>query len=1500
MSLRPFPASAPLSLVFLLLMSSFACSSDEEQGPILRVVIQYDANAGLERLQIGGRFDDNTGAFAPGFVPQTPTALTSGSETIDILMPQSAIGRAVLLRVDGESGGALAVTGFTQLSTISADVTDAVVVLEDAYVQCGDGVIVEPLERCDDGNDSGGDGCGAGCLVEEGFVCETLPSGTSSCMPEQVVPVDEPLVELTASTVTVEEGTGLGVAVRVRLPEGESSLTDAVSASLTVSGSAGSEDFSAPGSLDVVFAVGTEDGAIQNFTFAITTDGLIEGDETLVVTLGNPVNAALGTFDELSATVIDAESATVGFEKVAPRAGEDDGTAALRVALTPDPPTATLASDVTVALSDRGTGSAVPGTDYEAFDTTVVTFPAGTSGESIQSVPVTLLGDTTVESEKTIDFGLGAPTGPAALGANAATLTVVDDDSVAISFVSDTFSVAEDGGSVSVQVQLTIPGGGVLPRAASVLVEVISGTAGVGTDFQVPSASTRSLTFPLGSDDGAQQAIQIAVADDAFYEDVEDFTVRLALPSDAVIGVRGEATVEIVDNETAAYAFAQSSSNVDEDGSALIVPVTLVLDAGVSLAVPLSFRVTDSGRGSAAVSADYAVTGAGNLTFGPGSVNGARVDLTVTPSDNSVVDGTRTVILELTGPLSQEPREHVVSIVDDDNASISFATPNQRVVEGVGTVSVDLTLNVPGGGGLLAPAEVVLEVAGGTTASDPDDFTTGSLTLNFNTGALDDEVQSIELTVVDDALVENDESIVLRVASATGLTAGSGTSTVVIEDNETASVGFTLSSSMVVESSGTPLDIDVRLDLGPGAGTETTEPVVVTIIDTLEGDANPGTDYTFSPSSQMLTFPAGSVDGASQTVTLTPIDDAILEGAKTVVLRASASGAALGVSDHEVTIVEDDSATLEFSASAVSVSEADGSVTASVVLSVPGGGDLVAPVSAQVLVAGGGSAAAGSDFTAPADAMVTFDAGTSSGASRSVTFTLQNDTLFEGDESFTLQLGGLSNALAGATNTLTATIQDNESGTVGFAFDSSTASESDGPQSIDIVLDFDSAGTTLASPVTVNVSVAAGSTAVDGSDYTITSSLSFTFPAGSGDGDIQQVVVDPIDDIDVGLSVELILTITATGAPLGEASHTLGLVDDDTASVSLSAGSGSVDESDDATVQVDLRIPGGGTLVSSASVELTLVEESIVDGDYSGPSSWTVTFAPGSGDGDSDSITVPIVDDRLYEGDETFRIDLSAPTGISLGGTTSQRVTVVDNESALVAFRATGSSIDEDDTDVLAVAFFLTLDADSTAIPIEVTVQDTGTGSAQSGSDFNVVGGLSRTFPSGSLDDAEESIELEAIDDTSLQGDRTIVFGLSSSDATADSGTHTVTLIEDDAATVTFDPPNLNAGENAGTVQATVRLSVPSAGSLPTAESVQVELLGGTATVDDFAFSSPQTLSFLASDPDGTTLTVDISIDEDALLEADETVILRLFNPSSGLAVGGAGSEFTLLIQDND
>jgi hypothetical protein len=90
-------------------------------------------------------------------------------------------------------------------------------------------------------------------------------------------------------------------------------------------------------------------------------------------------------------------------------------------------------------------------------------------------------------------------------------------------------------------------------------------------------------------------------------------------------------------------------------------------------------------------------------------------------------------------------------------------------------------------------------------------------------------------------------------------------------------VAFSLASSATVDES-TALDIVVTLSLSSGS---LGSPVTVDVVDLTTGTATSGTDYT-AFGTQTVTFPIGSVDGATQTVTLTPTDDTDVEGNETV------------------------------------------------------------------------------------------------------------------------------------------------------------------------------------------------------------------------------------------------------------------------------------------------------------------------------------------------------------------------------------------------------------------------------------------------------------------------------------------------------------------------------------------------------------------------------------------------------------------------------------------
>jgi hypothetical protein len=113
--------------------------------------------------------------------------------------------------------------------------------------------------------------------------------------------------------------------------------------------------------------------------------------------------------------------------------------------------------------------------------------------------------------------------------------------------------------------------------------------------------------------------------------------------------------------------------------------------------------------------------------------------------------------------------------------------------------------------------------------------------------------------------------------------------------------------------------------------------------------------------------------------------------------------------------------------------------------------------------------------------------------------------------------------------------------------------------------------------------------------------------------------------------------------------------------------------------------------------------------------------------------------------------------------------------------------------------------------------------------------------------------------------------------------------------TLSFASPTLNITEPTGGVFIPVTLSAADSTRTIT---VNVELLGtGTATAgQDFTFNSPQTVTF----PQGSTgpIYINVPINNDILIEPNETINFRLTNQSQGLALGI--SNLTVTITDDD
>ncbi len=156
--------------------------------------------------------------------------------------------------------------------------------------------------------------------------------------------------------------------------------------------------------------------------------------------VGCPATSATGTYPSGTATASPSGGTTplvitqldapltcevlVGFNPTTAAVAEGNtGTTSVLLSVSV---TGTPASPLTVTVADAGTGTATAGTDY-TYATQVLTFTA----PGTQTVSLTLIGDRVIEPNETVLLSLTTSGGPATAISSSATLTLLDDDTVA-------------------------------------------------------------------------------------------------------------------------------------------------------------------------------------------------------------------------------------------------------------------------------------------------------------------------------------------------------------------------------------------------------------------------------------------------------------------------------------------------------------------------------------------------------------------------------------------------------------------------------------------------------------------------------------------------------------------------------------------------------------------------------------------------------------------------------------------------------------------------------------------------------------------------------------------------------------------------------------------------------------------------------------------------------------------------------------------------------------
>uniref|UniRef100_UPI00359439CF beta strand repeat-containing protein n=1 Tax=Haliscomenobacter sp. TaxID=2717303 RepID=UPI00359439CF len=298
------------------------------------------------------------------------------------------------------------------------------------------------------------------------------------------------------------------------------------------------------------------------------------------------------------------------------------------------------------------------------------------------------------------------------------------------------------------------------------------------------------------------------------------------------------------------------STTSGTEAGATVITVTATASAAVTGAQTVALGV----NGSGITAGDYTLSNT-TITIPSGQTMGT---VTFTVVNDALVEGAEMATLTISSPSSGialgTTTTRVITITDNDFPTVNLSVSTNTATEAGATV---VTVTATASPAVTVNQAVALFVTGtGITAGD---YTLSNTTITIPSGQT---TGTVTFTVVNDAVDEPNETVTLDISDILlGITLGATTTqNIVITDDDVAGVTVTQSGgSTNVTEGGATDDYTVVLTSQPTAN------VTVSI--------TPGTQVTTSPTPS-LTFSAANWN-TPQTVTVTAVDDAAVEGAHT-------------------------------------------------------------------------------------------------------------------------------------------------------------------------------------------------------------------------------------------------------------------------------------------------------------------------------------------------------------------------------------------------------------------------------------------------------------------------------------------------------------------------------------------------------------------------------------------------------------------------------------------
>ena len=640
--------------------------------------------------------------------------------------------------------------------------------------------------------------------------------------------------------------------------------------------------------------------------------------------------------------------------------------------------------------------------------------------------------------------------------------------------------------------------------------------------------------------------------------------------------------------------------------------------------------------GTATIVDDYAgIPSPLTLSWTDGNTTSKTVTLPIKPDALLEGDETFSMTIASTNPdWVGTPSTATVTITDVPPGKIQFGAANYTVSETGGTVTLELQ-RVGGSEGVLT---IDIQTFDGT-ATIVDDYAgiPSPLTLSWTDG--NTTSKTVTLPIKPDALLEGDETFTMTIASTNPDWVGTpSTATVTITDVPPGKIQFGAANYTASETDGT-----VTLELQRVGGSQG----VLTIdIQTFDGTATIVDDYAGIPSPLTLSWTDGNT--TSKTVTLPIKPDALLEGDETFTMTiASTNPDWVGTpSTATVTITDVPPGKIQFGAADYTVSETAGTVTLE--LQRIGGSQGVLTIDIQTF---DGTATIVEDYAGiPSPLTLSWADGNTT--SKTVTLPIKPDALLEGDETFTMTIASTNPDWVGTPSTATVTITDVPPGKIQFAAANYTVSETSGT----VVLELQRVGGSEGE-LTIDIQTFDGTATIVDDYFGIPSPLTLSWTDGNTTSKTVTLPIKP--DALLEGDETFTMTIASTnpdwvGTP---STATVTITDVPPGTIQFSSPTYAVNENG-GTVVLELQRVGGSEGTLTIDIQ-TMDGTATIVNDYFGiPSPLTLSWPDGNTT--PKTVTLPIVNDVLVEGDETFTMSITSANPDWVGTPDIATVTIVE------------------------------------------------------------------------------------------------------------------------------------------------------------------------------------------------------------------------------------------------